>query len=438
MGISWDRPLHHRRGSPNRLDGIDIYYDFEWLEVFPDERAQFRNGKCMALLIREECPEGKTPALLLTTRDDIEEQTVETDSEYVVVLNLPRYLANATADAAASYYAHRMSSAITRMAQLHELAAQPDVIRAVVEHQLDLEHIAEWASSRADRIEQLRRIAGVIDGDRETADLPAVLAALRAMQGLDPEILGAIEGLLGQEMDRETRLRLLRALTADRAGRYVTSEVLGQRISERLSDARDVTEAYEELLGDPNSTETNLQKFIEEHPWLLGLDYAQVRPRRVLPRGAMDFIMERYDGYHDLLELKSPQDPIVMAPGADDGAPPAASAFTLSPDLARALAQVHVYRDTLSTDANAVDRLYGLRNTRDPRVIIVIGQVRSLPDYRLRVLRELNLSLHRVEIVPYDVLAVRARTILDNVERHLTATSPTPQGPAGTDPLSAK
>lgn len=140
----------------------------------------------------------------------------------------------------------------------------------------------------------------------------------------------------------------------------------------------------------------------------------------------MDFILERHDGYHDLLELKSPRDPIITAPDAVDGVSPAASEFALSPALAQALAQVHVYRDTLSTDAETVERLYGLRNTRDARVIIVIGQVGPLPPHRSRVLRELNLSLHRVGVVPYDVLAERARTILNNVELYLTASSEVP------------
>jgi hypothetical protein len=89
--------------------------------------------------------------------------------------------------------------------------------------------------------------------------------------------------------------------------------------------------------------------------------------------------------------------------------------------LAQALAQIHVYRDILSAGDQTVERLYGLRNTRDPRVIIVIGQMTTLTEPRERVLRALNLSLHRVEIVPYDLLADRATVVLDNVERHLSA-----------------
>jgi hypothetical protein len=39
------------------------------------------------------------------------------------------------------------------------------------------------------------------------------------------------------------------------------------------------------------------------------------------------------------------------------------------------------------------------------------------------VLGELNKSLHRVEVVPYDVLAKRADAVLGNVEKYLLAVS---------------
>ena len=109
-----------------------------------------------------------------------------------------------------------------------------------------------------------------------------------------------------------------------------------------------------------------------------------MRSRQPLPRGVVDFILERFDGFHDLLELKSPQDPIVEAPDAAEGPPPA-NRYSLSPTLAVALAQVHVYRDTLTAHEQVSDQLFGLPHTRDPRVIIVIGKAASLPDHRGRV-----------------------------------------------------
>jgi hypothetical protein len=76
-------------------------------------------------------------------------------------------------------------------------------------------------------------------------------------------------------------------------------------------------------------------------------------------------------------------------------------------------------RDILTSEESTISRLYGLQNTRDPRVIIVIGSAERLPDHLRRILRELNRSLHRVEIVPYDVLGQRASAVLDNVNKYL-------------------
>lgn len=243
----WDAPLKHRRGSPKRLDGIDLFYEFEWYDLFPDWRAQFKNRLSLARLVRADCPDGKTPALLLTARE-VEERIIESPTKFVAVINLPRYLSTASPDAAASYYAHHLESGVTGITRLHELAARPEVINAVVDRELELEHIAAWAHGNAERIEQLRGIAGVVDRFPQAIEVRTVVAALQALDALDPEITSAIEGLLKRDIDKDARLRLLRALTEDSTGRHVTTEVLGERIIERLADARNVTQQYSALL----------------------------------------------------------------------------------------------------------------------------------------------------------------------------------------------
>lgn len=80
-------------GAAKRLDGIDVFHDFEWLDEFPDERTPFVNGQCLAKRVRDHCPQGKTPALLLTVRDDVDEGALDAGAYYVVVVNLTRYLA---------------------------------------------------------------------------------------------------------------------------------------------------------------------------------------------------------------------------------------------------------------------------------------------------------------------------------------------------------
>jgi hypothetical protein len=66
-----------------------------------------------------------------------------------------------------------------------------------------------------------------------------------------------------------------------------------------------------------------------------------------------------------------------------------------------------------------MERLYGLNHSRDPRIIIVIGRIEPLPEHRRRVLEQMNLSLHRVEIVPYDVIGKRAIAWAGAVESYI-------------------
>lgn len=415
----WDRPLRFKRGSQVRLCGIEIYYDFRWYDFFPDERAQFKHGQCLAQLALRDCPPDKTPALLLTVRDDVPEEPLSTDTHFFVIVNFPRYLAEATNDVAASYYAHQISAGITSISKLKDVVNSPDVIREVLDKHLSIGRLEEWVKDRPERMAQLRVLTeGSPTG--QTVDRVTLLSALQALDGLDAELVQAVAALLDGS-NREARLEFLRALTSDTDGRLVTGEALGSRLSERLGDIRAACERLTTLLLDTSTNETALQIFIEASPWLLGLEYVRVRPRWTVPRGSVDFLLERFDGYHDLLELKDPHDRVIESPLPEDGVPPPASSYRLSRALSQALAQVQVYRDVLTEEAVTLARRYGLAKTHYPRLIIVIGQASTLSEDQAAVLRSLNLSLHRVEIIPYDVLAGRARVAISNVERYVSA-----------------
>ena len=178
----------------------------------------------------------------------------------------------------------------------------------------------------------------------------------------------------------------------------------------------------------PSTSETDVQSFLEHYPWIVGLHYVRARGRVEVPRGVIDFVLDRFDGFFDIVEMKGPADAIVVERSGSipDDRPGSPSRYTLGPALATALAQAHLYRSILSA-AHTVRGQYGLSDTRQPRILILIGLSRQLTEGARDVLRELNLSLHRVEVVPYDLLGVRMAGLVNNLEA-LMARPPTRAG----------
>ena len=125
LDLEWDVPLYYRVGAEERLCAIDVFHEFNWRDVFPDERTQFKNGKSLATFVQDKCPPGKTPALLLTLRDDVRQGLRQTDHFSIFVVNLAEYRA-AEADAAVSYLANHLDVDITDIEQLQEVAESAD------------------------------------------------------------------------------------------------------------------------------------------------------------------------------------------------------------------------------------------------------------------------------------------------------------------------
>jgi hypothetical protein len=238
IDFTWDVELYYRQGAEERLCGILVFYDFQWLDVFPDERTQFRNGKSLARFVQEKCPPGKRPALLLTVRDGVKQGFRETDRFAFCVVNIREYRA-AEGNAAVSYLANHLDVDLTEIERLRELAesADPDVVRAFIESSLDLGHIREWMAGEPERVERLREL--VRDVADEPESLATALNAYEAIADLRQDEVEALAQFLGTPADRQQRLELARAVTSDPTGRYVTSQVLAERTPQRVADARE-------------------------------------------------------------------------------------------------------------------------------------------------------------------------------------------------------
>jgi len=389
---------------------LDIYHDFEWRTVLGHDRAVFPNGQSLAGLVARECPEGKQATLLLTTRDDVEPGILETDDRYIVVVPIHDYLRQAGGDAASTYYARLSGAPLTQLPRLSDAIFNQAELGRFLEDHLDIEALRSWAAVSPENLSVLREAAG------EGGDL---LAALGALPGLDVATLTAITEALRASGDADAFHSLITSLTEDAAGREAAIKAMAARLEDRIADVRQHLAAYGELVRRPGVTETDVQRFLEAYPWIVGLAYVRARARVEVPRGEVDFVLERYDGFFDILELKGPDDRIISVDARPSGdRPPSASAYSLSPPLSRALAQAHLYRSTLQQSHGLAEQ-FGLPDPRQPRVIILVGRSSTMTPVEREILRELNLSLHRVEVLPYDVLGRRSEGWIQNLEELL-------------------
>jgi hypothetical protein len=156
------------------------------------------------------------------------------------------------------------------------------------------------------------------------------------------------------------------------------------------------------LVASPETGETEIHHFIMEHNarWLFGLEYSALQTEVWFPPGTRDFrfdlMLKRFDGFNDLVELKSPNARLF--------AREAKRRSRLTRPLSGALGQVIAY-------LNACDRFQS-RDLFRPKAFIVIGKESTdAPEQR----RLLQSHLTQVEILTYSSLIERGRSLLEHV-----------------------
>ena len=102
--LSWPTPLKHRVGESLCLDCMDIFYDFNWFEMFNHDQSKFPGGLNLVRLVREQCPSEKQPALLLTKNSNERNVSRTTDTHYLAIVKIETYLLKLENSTAAAAY----------------------------------------------------------------------------------------------------------------------------------------------------------------------------------------------------------------------------------------------------------------------------------------------------------------------------------------------
>src|SRR6266487_2713843 len=89
----------------------------------------------------------------------------------------------------------------------------------------------------------------------------------------------------------------------------LSHNIIPEEISTLLQQARRVraVKEFENMLGE-DLTEPNWQKWFEQNSWVLGSEFVRVLDdRHIDTQNISDFLMEAYDGFLDVVEIKRPE-----------------------------------------------------------------------------------------------------------------------------------
>jgi antiviral defense system Shedu protein SduA len=176
----------------------------------------------------------------------------------------------------------------------------------------------------------------------------------------------------------------------------------------RQAQRAKAVKSFEEMLSE-NLPEPEWQKWFQSNSWVLGSQFVRVLDERHIDvQHISDFLMEAYDGFLDVVEIKRPEGGMSFwASALSHGN------YIPSTELTKAVAQATRYNYEVEREANSLkflERMDGAKTVK-PRCILVFGRSVGWSDAQLEAYRILNASYHNLTILTYDHVLARARRI---------------------------
>lgn len=168
-------------------------------------------------------------------------------------------------------------------------------------------------------------------------------------------------------------------------------------------------ETYRAMLQD-DLLEHNWQKWFQENQWVLGSEFVRVLDEREIDtQHIADYLLESYDGFLDLVEIKRPEGGLRFWAERRDH-----NNLVPSVDLVKAITQATRYLYEIEREANSVKFVerVGVRAVK-PRITLIFGRSSDWRDDEREAYRILTRSYHDLTILTYDHVLDRASRILD-------------------------
>lgn len=191
----------------------------------------------------------------------------------------------------------------------------------------------------------------------------------------------------------------------------VDNDVIPEELRVGLEHARRLRaiRAFEQMLKD-DLKEQPWQKWFEKHSWVLGSEFVRVLEERIIDtQNISDFLLQAYDGFLDIVEIKRPEGALKFwSETLDHGN------YVPSTDLIKAISQASRYIFEVEREANSVkflERVDGVRVVK-PRCVLVFGRSNGWNARQVEAYRILNSSYSNLTIMTYDHVLERAKRIV--------------------------
>lgn len=166
---------------------------------------------------------------------------------------------------------------------------------------------------------------------------------------------------------------------------------------------------FEAMLSN-SLVEAKWQTWFEKNSWILGSEFVRILDERSIDtRNITDFLMEAYDGFLDVIEIKRPESGMSFwSKSLDHGN------YIPSSDLIKAVTQASSYIYEVEREANSIkflERVDGIKTIK-PRCILIFGRSHDWNSKQIEAFRILNSGYHNLSIMTYDHVLDRAKRIV--------------------------
>ena len=159
-----------------------------------------------------------------------------------------------------------------------------------------------------------------------------------------------------------------------------------------------------------NSSEYNWQEWFKENNWILGSDFIRILEERDIDtKNIADYLMEAYDGFLDIIEIKKPSSDIKFWNTNKDH-----NNIIPHSDLVKAIVQSTNYIYEIEREMNSDKFLQRIGRVPvvKPRGILIFGRSDNWSEDEKKAYRLLNSSYHNLTILTFDHILLRAKRIL--------------------------